>query len=68
MVEIVWEFLDFLSYKNKIFVVKERVLVVFFIVVYCGFNNLIKSLIDNGEVDVNMKIFFGCILLYVVFF
>lgn len=68
MVEKGWEFLDFLIYRNKVVFVKDRVLVVFFIVVYCGRINLIKSLIDNGEVDVNMKILFGCMLLYVVFF
>lgn len=59
VVEKAWESLDPLSYKNKVSVAKERASVALFIAAHRGRNNLIKSVIDNGEADVNMKTPFG---------
>lgn len=59
VVEKGWESLDPLSYRNKVALAKDRASVALFIAAHRGRINLIKSLIDNGEADVNMKTPFG---------
>lgn len=59
VVEKEWESLDPLSYRNKVSIAKDRASVALFIAAHRGRNNLIRSLIENGEADVNMKSPFG---------
>lgn len=54
-----WESLDPLTYRNKVALAKDRASVALFIAAHRGRINLIRSLIENGEADVNMKTPFG---------
>lgn len=59
VVEKGWESLDPLTYRNKVALAKDRASVALFIAAHRGRINLIRSLIDYGEADVNMKTPFG---------
>lgn len=57
--EKAWESLDPTIYRNKVSIAKDRASVALFIAAHRGRINLIRSLIDNTEADVNMKSPFG---------
>lgn len=59
VIEKAWESLDPVSYNNKVAMAKERASVALFIAAHRGRINLITSLIENAEGDVNMKTPFG---------
>ena len=59
VLEKTWESLDPASYRNKVSLAKEKASVALFIAAHRGRINLIRSLIDNAEADVNMKTPFG---------
>lgn len=59
VIEKAWESLDPIIYRNKVAVAKERASVALFIAAHRGRINLIRSLLDSAEADVNMKTPFG---------
>ena len=59
VIEKAWESLDPVSYRNKVALAKERASVALFIAAHRGLINLIRSLVENAEADVNMKTPFG---------
>ena len=55
LVEKELESSDSVSYRNKVSVAKERASVALFIAAHRGLVNLIRSLVDGTDADVNMK-------------
>lgn len=54
-----WQSLDPVSYRNKVSLAKERASVALFIAAHRGHINLIRTLTEHSEADVNMKTPFG---------
>jgi len=54
-----WEKLDPLLYKSKVNVARDRAAVALFIAAHRGNSQLIRSLIDNANANVNMKTPYG---------